>query len=99
MGDENTVLNWKLASAASPRRTLSRARCGGLCSVELLLCAGADFVELRMQPSDFGIQFDETQAGGRNQLVRPDTPVILTGGCFQAYTSGGLLRRWIPLQV
>jgi hypothetical protein len=74
-----------------------RARCGSMRSIKLLLRARANLVELRVEPSDFRIQFDETQARGRNQLISPDTPVIVTGVRFHAHTGGGLLCRWIPL--
>jgi hypothetical protein len=77
----------------------SRARRGSSRSIELLLRAGAEFFELRVEPPDFGIQFDETQAWHRNQILTGYAAVIVTGVCFDADTSRGLLRRWIPLQV
>ena len=77
----------------------SRARCGSLRSIELLLRSGADFIELCVEPSDFGIQFDDTQARRRNELLTGYAPVIVREVCFHADTGRGLLRRWIPLQV
>src|ERR1017187_3966783 len=79
--------------------TLSRAGGHGLRPVKLLLSPGADFIKFRVEPSDFGIQFDETQAGGRNQLLGSDASVTLASAFFHAHAGGRLLGRWIPLQV
>src|SRR5271163_4130580 len=76
----------------------SRARRRVLRSIELLLRARADFVELRGEPSHFRIQFVETEAQSRDQLICRDAPVIVTGLRFHADTGGGLLWEWIPLQ-
>jgi hypothetical protein len=67
MGETGSVL---IAQASwSWLGTLSRAGGRGLSSVKLLLSPGADFIKFRVEPSDFGIQFDETQAGGHHQLL------------------------------
>jgi hypothetical protein len=97
MGETGSVL---IAQASwSWLGTLSRAGGCGLSSVKLLLSPGADFIKLRVEPSDFGIQFDETQAGGHHQLLSLYASIILEGAGFHAHAGGWLLGRWIPLQV
>ena len=76
----------------------SRAGRGSLRSIELLLRPGTNFVELRVKPSDFGIQFDEIQAGGRDKLLTRAPRVIARGVRFHADTSRGPFRRRIGLQ-
>jgi hypothetical protein len=76
-----------------------RARRGSLGSIEFLFRARTNLIELRVEPSEFRIQFNETQARDRNQLISSDTPEILTAVSFQVDTSGRLVRGRMSLQV
>ncbi|HYA25094.1 MAG TPA: hypothetical protein VEF05_13095 [Terriglobales bacterium] len=72
---------------------------GRLCFVELPLGAGTDFVEFGVQPSNLGIQFNETQARRGYQPLSSDSGVILMPASFKVDAGGGLLRSGICLQV
>ncbi len=67
--------------------------------VELLLGSGANFVEFRVQPSDFGIQFDEAQALRRGQPSRFHPSVVLACVCFNGDAGGRLHGSRVALQV
>jgi len=68
----------------------SRASCGGLCPIELLLGPGTNFVKFCVQPSDLCIQLYKTQAGRSEQPVSLHTLVILADTSFDTDADGRL---------
>jgi len=82
----------------APKRPLG-ARCRGVSLVKFPLRPCADFVELRVQPSDFGIHFDKVQAPRTNQLARLDSSIVLAATRFQAHAGGWISGFWVVLQI
>jgi hypothetical protein len=67
--------------------------------IELLFCSRTDFVQFRVQASDFGVQFDKVQALRSHQPVRLHAGIILGAAGFQKNTSGWHLRSRVVFQV
>src|ERR1700733_3754485 len=59
-------------------------------TVKFFLGAGADLLQFRMKPPDFGVQFDEIQTLGSEQFVSRYTRVIVAGTRFHVYAGGRL---------
>jgi len=76
--------------------------CAGGCGVrfvKLLLGPGTDFVQFRVESSDLGIQFNESQTRIADQLFSFHSSIIMAAPCSQTYAGGWLLGSRIVLQV
>jgi hypothetical protein len=96
--DGHNCKQFPSAVSFAPERPLG-ARCRGICLIKFLFRSCADLFQLRVQPSDFGIQFDKVQARSANQLARLDPSIVLAATRFQVHAGGWMSGSWVALQI